>query len=119
MARTSLTVATTAASGVVITTGVAAESANGNEFTNTGREIAEITNGATQQVTATFVTNDTYDIGSTQYAVADLAVVVATGTQQAVGPFDRTLFNSTTGTVQINWTTATNCSVRVISLGTA
>ena len=119
MTYTTLSVATTAASGVVVTTGTAVDAANGNEFTNSGRELIEITNGATQQVTATLVTNGTYAVGSTLYAIADLTVVIATSTQKACGPFDRTLFNSATGTVQINWTTAANCSARVISLGTS
>ena len=119
MARTTLTVATTAASGTVITTGTAVDAANGNEFVNSGRELIEITNGVTQQVTATFITNGTYSVGTTNYPISDLAVVIATGTQKACGPFDRTLFNSGTGTVQIDWTTATNVSARVISLGTS
>lgn len=119
MPRSSLTVQTTAASGVVLAAATAADGANGNEFVNDGRTLIEITNGSGSSITATFITNGTYNVSSVAYPIADLAVAVAASTTKACGPFDRTLFNSATSTVQVDWSLAASVTTRVISLGTA
>jgi len=112
-------VTTTAAAGVTLPAPAAVDAANGNEFVNTGRELIEITNAAASAITATFITNNTYNVGSTAYAIADKAVVVAAGTTVGSGQFDRTLFNSATNTVQVDWSSGTSITARVISLGTS
>ena len=117
MARSPFTGVTSAAAGTVLSAPAAVDAVNGNEFTNNGRAIIEITNAAATPVTATFVTVGTYNVGAVQYPIEDLAVVVATGTSKVCGPFDTTLFNSATTTVQINWTSATSITARVITLG--
>jgi hypothetical protein len=84
------------------------------------RSIIEITNGGSgSPVTATFITNGTYLVGAVAYAIADLAVAIASGTTKVCGPFDTTLFNSATGTVQVDWSSGTSMTARVITLGTA
>lgn len=119
MARTSLTVTTTAAAGTVWPAMGAVDMANGNQFPNTGREGMIIANGGGAPITATITTNGTYDVGSTSYAIADLTVVVATGTSKIVGPFDRTLFNNASGQVLVDWSNDTVVTVGVFSLGTS
>ena len=119
MARTALSVITTAASGVLLTAATGVDAGNGNEFSNTNRELIEITNAAASAITATIITNGTYSVGNTAYAIADLSVVIAAGTTRGAGPFDRTLFNSATNTVQIDWSSGTSITARVISLGTS
>lgn len=119
MARTALTVQTTAASGIVLAAAVAVDAGNGNEFANDGRTQVHITNGAASSVTATFVTNGTYNVGSVAYPIADLAIIVASSTTVAAGPFDKTLFDSATARVEINWSSGTSITARVISLGVA
>lgn len=119
MARSALTPQTTAASGIVLAAAVAVDAVNGNEFSNGGRTLIEITNGAASSVTATFITNGTYNVGAVAYPISDLAVVVASSTTKACGPFDMTLFNSASSTVQIDWSSGTSITARVITLGTA
>lgn len=120
MARSPFTGVTSAAAGSVVSAPAAVDAANGNEFTNNGRALIEITNGGTgSPITATIITNGTYSVGSVAYAIADLAVSIASGVTKVCGPFDTTLFNSATGTVQIDWSSGTSMTARVITLGTA
>lgn len=119
MARTAFVPVTTAAAGTVLSAATAVDAGNGNEFTNAGRAIIEITNGAAATITATFTTNGTYNVGAVSYAIADLAVTVASSTSKVCGPFDSTLFNSASGTVQVDWSSGTSITARVITLGTA
>jgi len=119
MARTTFTATTTAASGTVLAAAAAVDGSNGNDWTNTGRELVEITNSAASSITATFITNGTYTVGSTAYAVNDLTVVVAAGTTKVCGPFDRTLFSGTGTTVQVDWSTGAGVLARVITLGSS
>lgn len=120
MARTSLTVTTTAASGTTWPALSAVDAANGNSFPNTGREGMLVTNGSSSTVlTATITTNGTYDVGSTSYAIADLTVVVATGSSKIIGPFDRTLFNDANGALLVDWSSSSSVTCGVFSLGTS
>jgi hypothetical protein len=120
VAFSSLSPVTSAAAGTVISAPVAVDGSNGNEFANEGRTMIEITNaGSGAPVTATFVTWGTYNVGSVNYAIADLAVAIASGTSKVCGPFDPTLFNSATSTVQVTWSSGTSMTARVIAMGTA
>lgn len=119
MARTTLTVTTTAAAGTVLPAATAVDAPNGNQFVNSGREMIEIINGAGAPITATFTTNGVYTVGSVQYAIADLIVTVTNGTSKVCGPFDKTLFNDGTGQVLVDWSSGTTITTRVTSLGTA
>ena len=119
MARTPFTPVTTAATGTVFASAVAVDAGNGNEWTNAGRSFIEIFNNSASAITATFITNGTYNVGTQAYAVADTAVTVAASGTVGVGPFDTTLYNSTTTTVQVNWSSGTGITARVVILGTA
>ncbi|HYW89248.1 MAG TPA: hypothetical protein VFB50_15865 [Chloroflexota bacterium] len=119
MARTQLAVTTTAAGGTTLPAAVAVDQANGNSFTNTGREMIEITNGAASNINVTFTTNGVYSVGSVQYAIADLVVLVVNATTKVCGPFDKALFNDGAGNVDVDWSSGTSITARVISLGSA
>lgn len=115
---TELTVQTTAASGIVLSAMTAAD-ATGNYFTNTGREQIHINNGSGSGITATIVTQGTYNVSATSYPIADLVVTVGAGALVAAGPFDRTLFNDANSRVQITYSAVTTVTTRVIGLGTS
>lgn len=119
MARTPFTPVTTAASGVVLASAVAVDSGSGNEWTNAGRSLIEINNSSASAVTATVVTNGTYNVGTTAYAIADVSIVIAASGSMVAGPFDTALYNSATTTCQINWSSGTGITARVIVLGTS
>jgi len=119
MARASFTPVLSGASGSVLAAPAAVDAANGNEFLNAGRTMIEITNGSASAVTATFITNGTYAVGSTTYAIADLGVAIAASATKVCGPFDTTLFNSGSGTVQVDWSSGTSITARVITMGTS
>ena len=119
MARSPFTPVTTSASGSVLGAPAAVDQPNGNEFANAGRSLIEIVNGSASAVSATFITNGTYSVGSTAYAIADLVVSIAASATKACGPFDTTLFNSATNTVQVDWSSGTSITARVIALGTS
>jgi len=119
MARTPFTPVTTAASGVVLASAVAVDAGNGNEWTNTGRSLIEIFNNSASAVTATIITNGTYNVGTTAYAIADVTVAIAASATVGAGPFDTALYNSATTTCQVNWSSGTGITARVIVLGTS
>lgn len=119
MTATSLSVVTTAASGTVLPAGAAVDNSNGNVFTNTGREAMIVSNLSGGVLTVTIVTNGVYAVGTVNYAVADLAVNINNNTSKILGPFDKTLFNDANGAVDISWSSGTNVTAQVISLGTA
>lgn len=119
MARAPFTPVLSSASGSVLSAPAAVDAGNGNEFANAGRTMIEIVNGSASAVSATFITNGTYSVGSTAYAIADLVVAIAASGTKMCGPFDTTLFNSATSTVQIDWSSGTSITARCITMGTS
>jgi hypothetical protein len=119
MARTTLTVQTTAASGIVAAAATAVDQPNGNKFTNDGRTWIEIINGAGTTLTVTFITNGTYNVQAVAYPIADLAPTIAGTTTKVFGPFDKTLFNDSNGDVNVDFSSGTTVTARVFALGTA
>lgn len=119
MTATQLTVTTTAAAGVVLPAGTAVDSGNGNLFVNTGREIMIVSNINAATVNVTITTNGVYAVGAVQYAIADLVGTVANGTSKVFGPFDKVLFNDANANVDVSWSSGTNVTASVISMGTA
>lgn len=89
----------------------AVDATNGNSFTNTAREIIEITNGGGASITATFVTTATYQ----GYAIADKAITIANGASMVIGPFDTGLYGTT---VTVNWSSGTSVTARVLRAST-
>lgn len=114
-----MTVTTTAAAGTLLNAPAAVDAANGNSFTNTGRELIEITNGSGTTLTVTFITNGVYAVGTVQYALADINVSVSNATSKVCGPFDKTTYNDGSNLVDVDWSTSNSVTARVISLGTA
>lgn len=119
MTATALTVTTTAALGTVLPAATTVDSANGNTFANTNRELMIVSNINGPTLNVTITTNGVYSVGSVQYQIADLAATVANGVTKVFGPFDKTLFNDGASNVDIAWSSSTNMTARVISLGTA
>lgn len=120
MARTSIIPVTSAAAGALLAAPASVDAVNGNQFTNpTGRAIIEVTNGSGGSITATFATNGVYTVGSVQYDIADLVVTIAASTTRVYGPFDKTLFNDGAGNVDVDWSSGTTVTARVIEVGTA
>lgn len=119
MTATSLSVTTTAALGTTFNAAAAVDQANGNTFTNTGREAIIITNLSGSTLTVTFTCNDHYKVATVNYAVTNLAVTLNNNTSKVCGPFDKTLFNDGSGNVDIAWSTGTNVTARVFSLGSS
>ena len=116
MAATALTVTTTAAAGTVWPAGTAVDLGNGNSFTNTGREAMIVTNTSGGVLTVTIVTSGVYGVGSVNYAVADVTATQSNNVSRIYGPFDTTLFGSS---VSVSWSTGTNVTANVLSLGSA
>lgn len=117
MAFTALTVTTSAKTGTVQPAATAVDGTNGNRFTNTGREIIEIINGAGAPITVTFLTALTYQ----GYTISDQAVTVTNATTKICGPFDTALFNDTSedssGAVHMTFSSGTTITARVTRLG--
>ncbi len=119
MSATALSITTTAAAGTVLPAQAAVDNGNGNTFTNTGREALIVTNTSGVSLTVTITTNGVYAVGAVNYSVADLVVTLANNTSKIIGPFDKTLFNDGSANVDVAWSTGTNVTCNVISLGTA
>ena len=101
--------------GVLDTTvGVAAD---GNTFTNTGYEFAEIINGAGAPIT---VTVDVYPSGGPGapggYVVTNPEITVANGTRKRIGPFRKRDFNNAAEKVLITTSSQTTITMGVYRL---
>lgn len=118
MPFTSLSVLVTAASGVTLSAPAAVDGTNGNQFTNTGREEIEITNGSGATITVTFAAHYTYTVGSASYPAQPLVVTIPASATKAFGPFDKGFFNNpSTGCVEVTFSAATTVTALVKSLG--
>ena len=119
MPFTTMSPTTVTSDGVTLAAAAAVDGTNGNQFTNDGRTMIEVTNGSGSSIVATFVTYGSYTVGSKAYAIADSPVSVAAGATKGVGPFDKTLYNNpATGMVEVTWSLGTSVTARVIALGT-
>lgn len=121
MVATTMNTVTTVAAGILAVNAAAVDFTNGNQFANpTGRAIMEVlvSGAGGTPVTVAFTTQGTYTVGSAVYNIADLNVSITNGTSKWCGPFDKALFNDANANVQVNWSTATNVTARVIEMGT-
>lgn len=116
MSATALTVTTTAAAGVSWPAMAAVDNGNGNTITNSGREAIIVTNLSGSTLTVGIVTSGVYQVQTVNYAVADVSATLNNNTSKIFGPFDPTLFGTT---VTFSWSTGTNVTAGVLSLGVA
>jgi hypothetical protein len=104
-----------ALAGVADTTSAAA--ADGNTFTNTGYEFAEVINGSGAPIT---VTIDVYPSGGggapEGLTVTDPTVTVAAGARKRIGPFRKRLFNDASEKVKLTFSSTTTITVGVYRL---
>jgi hypothetical protein len=115
MARTSLTANTAAAyaGGVLDIAAAAVDQPNGNSFANTGLEKVIVVNGSGGSLTVTVA------IPANQRSLNGLATTktytVASAKTAILGPFDPSIFNQTTGVVNIDWSTGTSVTCSVVN----
>jgi hypothetical protein len=98
MAASALTAAVCVPGGVSYAE--AAANADGNYFTNTGKEVLLVANGGGSPITVTVVTQET----------------VANGAKIAIGPFKRVHYNDASAYVQVTYSAVTSVTVKVLSL---
>lgn len=106
-----LTVQTILAAGLE-PAALAAATAGGDQFTNTGREFIEINNGHTspQTVTINSQVNCSYGFDHNQ------AVEVTNGERRLIGPFPTSRFNDANNMVQLTYDAVTALTVGVYKL---
>lgn len=91
---------------------MAAASAGGDKFTNTGKELLLVdhTNSGGSSVTLTITTTATQD----GLAVADRTVTIAAGERHLLGPFPKALYNDENGQVSLGWSSETDIELAVL-----
>ena len=92
---------------------MAAATAGGDEFPNSGREFFRVANGSGGAITVTFVTPEVRDT----LAVADRTVSVPAGEFRYVGPFPRDIYNNVNGRVGVTYSGVTSLTVAALSVG--
>lgn len=104
-----------ALAGVADTTSAA--SADGNTFTNTGYEFAEVINANGSSIT---VTIDVYPSGGQGspdgFTVTDPTVSIANGARKKIGPFRKRAFNDGSEKVKLTFSATTGVTVGVYRL---
>lgn len=109
MAAIPIAVIESDSSGILITK-TAANAGDGNSFdlTNAPNAIIYLENGDASPTTATFVTTTIVDGDLT---VLDRAVVVAAGTEHAVGPFNPQQYLDTSNVITVTFSSVTSLTV--------
>lgn len=90
----------------------ASAAGGGDQFLNDGKTYLEVVNGATD-CNVTIVTQSTVD----GLAVADKTVTVSASTRKKIGPFPPSIYNDTSGYVQLTYDDVSNVTVGVFRLG--
>jgi hypothetical protein len=102
---------------VVTTAGLADSLASaaggGDQFTNTGNEWLEVLNGGGASIDVTIATPAT----ANGEPIADRVVAVAAGARKKIGPFNPSIFNDSSGYVQVTYSAVTSVTVGVFKLG--
>lgn len=105
-----LTLVQVARGGTVYTYESAA--ADGDAFINDGKTILAINNGSGTSITVTVATAGQVE----GLAIDDVAIVVAAGALVMAGPFSRTVFNDSTGKVQLTYSDVTSLGVKAFKV---
>ena len=109
-----LTVTTTDRDGDDIQTLLTAAAAGGDSFANTGKELFIASNANASSYTVTFATQETVD----GLAVSDQSITVAQNEEFIVGPFPISIYNDSSGLVQVTYSAVTDLTVCVVKIGT-
>jgi hypothetical protein len=107
-----LTVVPAARAGVEVVAGAAACATAGDQFANSGQELAIFTNASGAPITVTIVTQATRDA----QAITDRTVSVTNAMTFAIGPFPVGIYNDANGLVQMTYSTEVGLSVKVIKM---
>lgn len=89
-----------------------AASADGHQFTNTGREFIWVDNGSASPITVTLDIKETVD----GQPVTDPTVTVAAGVAKMIGPFPTGVYNDDCGKVNFTVSLATTVTVAALRL---
>jgi len=91
----------------------AAADGMGDDFVNTGKELAvvEHTNPAGSSVTLTVTTTATVDTE----AVADKVIVIGVGETHVLGPWPQQWYNDANAKVQFAWSAVTDVQLAIIT----
>lgn len=101
-----LTLNTVSRTGADLTSAFENAAGAGDEFTNDGRTVLYVKNGATS-CDVTFETAKTVD----GLAVADLTVTVGANKEFCIGPFPPNIYNDSDGKVQVTYDDESNVTV--------
>lgn len=111
MARTAVSVQQAVVTGATLTMNAA--HADGNSFQNDGRTALYVTNGSGGDLTVTIQAPDS---GKDGLVVTDRAVVVSTGTSELIGPFKKDVYDQSTGSVYVDWSTTSSVTFAAIRI---
>lgn len=95
--------------GVVPTANAVAAS---DTFINDGNTILLVENGSGGSITVTITTTKTIE----GLAVADQAVTIADGTEKAIGPFPKDLYNNSSGVVTVAYSGTTSVTAKCLRI---
>jgi hypothetical protein len=111
-----ITVQTILETGITVSTTSAA--GGGDTFANDGNTYYQVTNGSGSSINVTFtVVNGTFTNKQNGILTkSNLVVAVANGTTKLIGPFPTGVYNSTSGTVAVAYSSATSVTVAAINL---
>lgn len=90
----------------------ASAASGGDQFLNNGKMLLHVKNGATD-CNVTVSTPNTVD----GLAIADLTVTVSASTEEFIGPFPASIYNDSSGYVQLSYDDESNVTVAVLRYG--
>ena len=111
-----LSIQTIAETGTAVT--LASAAGGGDTFANDGNTFVIVTNGSGSSINVTFtVVNGTFTSKQTGILTkSDNVVAVGAGATRYIGPFPTGVYNSTSGTVAVSYSSATSVTVGAIKL---
>lgn len=86
-------------------------------FANDGNIMLRYVNGNASTLNVAVVTQQV--VGSTSLAVADLPLVLTTGTNGCIGPFNKAIYNDSSGNVTITHDVTSSVTVELFKVNPA
>lgn len=96
------------------TAGVAGGQGTGLSFPNNGRTVLLLENTAANTPVVNIETSGT----TGGLAIADVAITMVANQDQVVGPFQKSIFDNSSGSVQINFTGSNETDVQILAIST-